>query len=184
MIADQVLAAYDITAHTHLLDVGGGEGAFLIAAAARAPTLRLTLFDLPAVAARAESRLAEAGLTARATATGGDFFRDPLPPGADLITALRVIHDHDDAAAATLLHAIRAALPPGGTLLLAEPMAEAAGAAGDAYFGFYLLAMGSGRPRTAETLLSMLVDAGFPAPRVLRTAAPMLTGLIVAEAKA
>ncbi len=181
MIADQVLAAYDIARHTHLLDVGGGEGAFLIAAAARAPRLRLSLFDLPAVAALAEQRLAEAGLGARASAVGGDFFTDSLPGGADLVTALRVIHDHDDAAAATLLRRIRAALPPGGTLLLAEPMAEAAGAAGDAYFGFYLLAMGSGRPRPAAQLVSMLVDAGFDRPSVVRTAAPMLTGLIVAR---
>jgi demethylspheroidene O-methyltransferase len=182
MIADQVLAAYDIARHTHLLDVGGGEGAFLIAAAARAPRLRLSLFDLPAVAARASSRLAAAGLAGRAQAIGGDFFRDPLPTGADLITALRVIHDHDDDAAAALLRAMRAALAPGGTLLLAEPMAESAGAAGDAYFGFYLLAMGSGRPRPAAQLVSMLLDARFIAPRALRTAAPMLTSLIVARA--
>ena len=42
------------------------------------------------------------------------------------------------------------ALPADGTLLLAEPMAGSRGAepVGDAYFGFYLLAMGSGRPRT------------------------------------
>ena len=184
MIADQVLAAYDISRHAHLLDVGGGEGAFLIAAAARAPRLQLSLFDLPAVAARAESRLAASGLAARARAMGGDFFRDDLPEGADLITALRVIHDHDDAAAAALLRRIRAAMVKDGTLLLAEPMAEAAGAAGDAYFGFYLLAMGSGRPRPAAQLVSMLIDAGFTHPRVVRTAAPMLTGLIVARTKA
>jgi demethylspheroidene O-methyltransferase len=180
MIADQVLAAYDVTRHTQLLDVGGGEGAFLIAAAARAPRLRLSLFDLPAVAARAELRLAAAGLSDRAVAFGGDFFRDPLPAGADLMTALRVIHDHDDAAASALLRRMHDALAPGGTLLLAEPMAEAAGAAGDAYFGFYLLAMGSGRPRPAAQLMSMLVDAGFGRSRLARTAAPMLTGLIVA----
>ena len=81
MIADQVLAAYDIRRHTHLLDVGGGQGAFLIAAAAAAPQLHLTLFDLPAVAARAESLLADAGLGGRARAVGGDFFRDPLAGG-------------------------------------------------------------------------------------------------------
>ena len=29
---------------------------------------------------------------------------------------------------------------------------------GDAYFGFYLLAMGSGRPRTADGAAQMLAD--------------------------
>jgi demethylspheroidene O-methyltransferase len=183
MIADQVLQAYDITKHRHLLDVGGGEGAFLCRAASAAPALRLTLFDLPAVAARAEARLAQAGLSARARAIGGDFFTESLPQGADLITLLRVIHDHDDGAAMALLRNVRAALPSGGTLLLAEPMAETRGAepAGDAYFGFYLLAMGSGRPRNSTQLCAMLRQAGFAYAGALRTNAPMLAGVIVAS---
>jgi demethylspheroidene O-methyltransferase len=183
MIADQVLAAYDVRAHRCLLDVGGGEGAFLCQAAAAAPDLRLMLFDLPAVAARAESRIAAAGLAPRASVSGGDFFRDTLPVGADLITLLRVVHDHDDAAAMALLRRTRDALAPGGTLLLAEPMAGAAGAArmGDAYFGFYLLAMGSGRPRSAAELCAMLHEAGYGTVRTLWTSAPMLSGLILAR---
>jgi demethylspheroidene O-methyltransferase len=184
MVADQVLAAYDIRRHRCLMDVGGGEGAFLAQAAAHAPGLRLMLFDLPAVAARAESRLHAAGLAARARAIGGDFFAESLPSGADLITLLRVVHDHDDDAAATLLRKVRAALAPGGTLLLAEPMAGTRGAErmGDAYFGFYLLAMGSGRPRTSDTLRAMLASAGFARTRIIRTSAPMLTSLIAATA--
>jgi demethylspheroidene O-methyltransferase len=184
MIADQVLLAYDIRKHRHLMDVGGGEGAFLCSAAAYAPGLTLTVFDLPAVAARAGERLAAAGLAARACAIGGDFFAESLPRGADLITLLRVIHDHDDDAAMTLLRQARAALTPGGTLLLAEPMAETSGAepAGDAYFGFYLLAMGSGRPRSCHQLCAMLRNAGFQRPRALRTNAPMLAGVIMADA--
>jgi demethylspheroidene O-methyltransferase len=183
MIADQVLTAYDVRAHRCLLDVGGGEGAFLCQAASRAPDLRLMLFDLPAVASRAESRLAAAGLSARARVVGGDFFAESLPEGADLITLLRVVHDHDDEAASRLLQAARRALAPGGTLLLAEPMAGTAGAErmGDAYFGFYLLAMGSGRPRTRENLCAMLEQAGFGERRVIRTGAPMLTSLIAAR---
>jgi demethylspheroidene O-methyltransferase len=183
MIADQVLFAYDIARHRRLLDIGGGEGAFLREAAARAPKLDLMLFDLPAVAERAEQALAGAGLAGRARAVGGDFFRDSLPAGADLITLLRVVHDHDDDAAMVLLRNARRALAPGGTLLLAEPMAETAGAepAGDAYFGFYLLAMGSGRPRTAGALCAMLTEAGFRGARRLRSTAPMLAGVIVAN---
>jgi demethylspheroidene O-methyltransferase len=183
MVADQVLAAYDMRRHRKLLDVGGGEAAFLRAAAATAPGLQLALFDLPAVAARGAQRLTEAGLMQRASVHGGDFFNDDLPPGADLISLVRVVHDHDDDAVMTLLRNVRRALPPGGTLLLAEPMAGRHGAprVADAYFGFYLLAMGSGRARTPEALCAMLRDAGFKRPRRWRTAAPMLTGLIVAR---
>jgi demethylspheroidene O-methyltransferase len=183
MIADQVLNAYDVRRHKRLLDVGGGEGAFLQAAAARAPDLQLTLFDLPPVAARAAQRLDAAGLSARAACHGGSFFTDKLPSGADLISLVRVVHDHDDDAVMTLLRAARAALPAGGTLLLAEPMSGGSAAPiADAYFGFYLLAMGSGRARSPAMLAFMLQQAGFLRPRLYRTAAPMLTHLMVARA--
>lgn len=183
MVAAEVLDAYDVARHRCLLDIGGGEGAFLCAAAARAPQLRLMLFDLPAVAARAGARFAAAGLAGRATAHGGDFTRDALPDGADLATLVRVVHDHDDEAARAILRAARAALPPHGTLLLAEPMAGVPGVerVGDAYFGFYLLAMGQGRPRTAARLMQLVREAGFARVRLLRTRMPLIAGLLVAR---
>ena len=51
-----------------------------------------------------------------------------------------------------ILAAIRDALPPRGVVIIAEPMAGAPGAEpmGEAYFGFYLLAMGGGRPQDAK----------------------------------
>ena len=142
LIAGEVLDAYDLRRHRCLLDVGGGDGSFLIAAAARAPALRLMLFDLPPVAERARTRFAAAGLD-RARAIGGSFLAGDLPQGADVVSLIRVLHDHDDATALAILCATRRALPAGGTLLLAEPMARTPGAepVGDAYFGFYLLAM-------------------------------------------
>jgi demethylspheroidene O-methyltransferase len=144
--------------------------------------LQLVLFDLPAVAARAEARFAEAGVTGRSRVVGGDVFRDALPGGCDLVSLVRVVHDHDDAGAMAILRAVRAALAAGGTLLLAEPMAGVRGAetVGDAYFGMYLLAMGSGRARTPRMLCAMLLDAGFRTARLRRTATPLQTGLIVA----
>ncbi len=182
LVSNEILDAYPVRRHSTLLDVGGGDGSFLQAAAARAPGLQLVLFDLPAVAARAESRFASAGLAGRARSIGGSFLSDSLPTGADLISLVRVVHDHDDDSVRHLLRQAWLALPPGGTLLLAEPMAETPGAArmGDAYFGFYLLAMGSGRPRSAAVLRQMLLEAGFArvAPRATHT--PMLTGLLVA----
>ena len=184
MVADEVLGAYRVGRHRCLLDVGGGDGSFLIAAAGRAPGLRVALFDLPPVAARARARFAAAGLSGRATAVGGDFLADPLPGGADAVSLVRVIHDHGDVAALAILRAARRALPKGGALLLAEPMAGTPGAEpiGDAYFGFYLLAMGSGRARTAAGLTALLEQAGFDRVRRRRTRTPLLTGLLVARA--
>ncbi|MFX6972992.1 methyltransferase, partial [Acinetobacter baumannii] len=82
---------------------GGGDGSFIAEIAAHAPRLRCVLFDLPAVADRASGRFREAGLSSRAVAIGGSFVTDRLPDGADIVTLVRVIHDHDDIAVMNLL---------------------------------------------------------------------------------
>jgi len=182
-IAGQVLDAYSFEAHRCLLDVGGGEGAFVAAAAERWPHLRLKLLDLPAVARRAGTQLAALDLAQRVEVSGGDFLNDPLPHGADVAALVRVLHDHDDAAAVRLLRAVRRALPEDGVLLVAEPMSGTAGAepVGDAYFGFYLLAMGMGRPRAPAEHRQLLRRAGFHHARLVPTRIPLQCRLLVAR---
>jgi demethylspheroidene O-methyltransferase len=184
LVAGQVLDAYPIARHRHLLDLGGGEGVFVAEALARAPRLSATLFDLPAVARAATQCFQRLGLGGRAEAQGGDFHADALPRGADVVSLVRVIYDHDDAPALAILRAARRALPAGGTLLLAEPMSDTPGAErmGAAYFGMYLLAMGSGRSRSAAELTALLREAGFDRVQVRPTALPLQAGLLVARA--
>lgn len=182
MIARQVLGAYDFSAHHCLLDVGGGDGSFVAALLGEHPQLRAKLFDLPAVAAIAAERFRAAKLE-RATAIGGSFRSDSLPRGADIVTLVRVLHDHDDEIVAALLQGAHRALPPGGTLLIAEPLAETRGAEaiGDAYFAFYLRAMGSGRPRSFARLRDMLAAAGFADITLRPTAMPMLSSVVTSK---
>jgi demethylspheroidene O-methyltransferase len=184
LVTREVIDAYRFDRHRVLLDVGGGEGSFITAVAAQAPRLQLMLFDLPAVADLAHARLQQAGLGERARTFGGDFFADELPRGADIVSLVRVCFDHPDERVLGLLKAVRRALPDDGTVLLAEPMSEVAGveAMGDAYFGFYLLAMGRGRPRSAAHLSRLLAEAGFGTARSIPTRMPLSTGLLVASA--
>lgn len=183
MIAQQVLRAYSFKRHRCLLDIGGGDGTFLSAVALHYPHLRGVLFDLPAVADVASARFRSNGLASRAVAIGGSFLTDQLPAGADIISLVRVIHDHDDDHVMTLLRAIRRALPDDGTLIIAEPISGTSGAEsiGDAYFAFYLLAMGSGRPRSFAKLQIMLRDAGFTDIALKPSDMPMLTSIIIAK---
>lgn len=180
-VAAQLLQAYPVARHRRWLDVGGGEGALAQQLAQTAPQLQLTVFDLPAVAARAGERFAAAGLAARCSARGGSFFSDALPEGHDAISLVRVLHDHDDPAVLVLLRAARAALLPGGRLLVLEPLRDGGAAMADAYFGLYLWAMGSGRARSATELTALLQQAGFQRVRQRSTAMPLLAGLLVAE---
>ena len=182
MVAAQAIDAYPFHTHARLLDVGGGEGAFLTTVGANVSGIELGLFDLPSVGDRARARFESAGLAHRTKVFGGDFLRDSLPTGYDVISLVRVLHDHDDAPALTLLKAIHAALPLGGALVIAEPMAETRGAErmGDAYFGFYLLAMGSGRPRSTREIGGMLRAAGFSSSRVVTSALPLTATVMTA----
>ncbi|MBX9797673.1 methyltransferase [Sphingomonas sp.] len=181
-VAEQVIGSYRFARHRAMLDVGGGEGAFAGAVARAVPGLQLGLFDLPAVGERARVRLAAAGVADRVTIHGGSFLHDPLPGGYDLVTLVRVLHDHDDAPAMQLLRSIYAALPSGGRLLIAEPMAGTRGAeaSGDGYFGLYLWAMGSGRPRRVDEIGAMLTTCGFNRFKEIATPLPLNVRIIVA----
>jgi demethylspheroidene O-methyltransferase len=96
---------------------------------------------------------------------------------------VRVLHDHDDDVVQALLNASRAALVTGGKLLIVEPMATLGSAPeGHAYFGFYLAAMRSGRPREAQEIRAMVRNAGFANVRELATPIPLIARCLVAKA--
>lgn len=161
-VIDELLAAYPFADHQRVLDIGGGMGGWVSALAQRHPHLHCTLFDLPPVADLAREQIGRLGLDGRVGTHGGSFITDPLPTGADLVTLVRVAHDHDDATVLRLLRAIHDSLPLAGALVLAEPMAQAEGESPiDPYFHFYLMAMGSGRLRTPQALADLMAQAGF-----------------------
>jgi demethylspheroidene O-methyltransferase len=170
-VSEQILGAYDFGKHRHVLDVGGGSGAFLRAVGAAHPHLALNLFDLPGVVALADSGL----LISRHS---GDFRHDPLPKNMDLISLVRVVHDHDDDVVLALLHKIRTVCTEATVLLIAEPLSGSATTARvtDAYFGLYFAAMGQGRTRTPSDITKLAEQAGFHRPKQLRTNMPLISG--------
>jgi demethylspheroidene O-methyltransferase len=182
-VIEELLASYDFSQHRCVMDVGGGQGGWIIALGQRHTDVALMLFDLPPVAALAKARFEANGLGDRASVHGGSFISDTLPKGADLVTLVRVAHDHPDATVKALLKSIYQVLPAGGMLLLAEPMAEATGAhsVGDAYFHFYLLAMGSGRLRSPQELKNLLSEAGFASVVDVANPMPLHTRLLLAQ---
>ena len=182
LVAGQVLQHFDFGPYRALMDVGGGEGAFLKEIGGAVSHLELRLFDLPAVAERASTRLATA-FGPRAQCHGGSFLHDALPAGADLISLVRVVHDHDDDAVLALFERVRAALPDDGTLLIAEPMSLPGPAARmcDAYLALYLRAMGQGRARSPDEIIDLLKRAGFQHAAHVQTRVPMVASLVVAS---
>jgi demethylspheroidene O-methyltransferase len=177
LVAADTLDAVSLAGVRCLMDVGGGTGAFLAAAGASWPDLRLRLFDLPAVVPAARQRFADAGLSARVDIVPGSFRDDILPQGADAVSLIRVLYDHQDATVAALLAAVYRALPPGGRIIVSEPMTGGSSPqpAGDAYFALYCLAMRTGRARSADQIAAMLAQAGFTAIRRPASRRPFVT---------
>ncbi len=184
-VVQEILSAYHFAQHACVLDVGASKGRFVCALARHAPHLQFKLFDLPPVLALAEAEVQAQDLAARMTLHPGSFLHDPLPTGADLVTLVRVAHDHPDAVVRQILKKIHDALPLGGTLLLAEPMAQSADPADgppnptDAYFHFYLLAMGAGRLRTPDELRALMEAAGFSHVELVPNAMPIHARILI-----
>jgi len=172
LVAEDTLRAVSLRGVDTVMDVGGGSGVFLSEALRRHRRLRAMLVDLPSVIPAAESRLASSGILDRVSLHPGSFRDGALPRGADAISLVRVLYDHDDATVRDLLAKAFVALPPGGRLIISEPMAGGARPerAGDIYFSFYTMAMGTGRARSPERISELCEEAGFlrssqPRPR-------------------
>lgn len=177
LVADDTLRLADFRGIGTLMDVGGGTGAFLAAVGRAHPGIRRRLFDLPAVVAGARARLGEG-----VEIIAGSFRDDPLPDGADAISLIRVLYDHADSTVAALLSACFRALPPGGRLIISEPMSggDRPDPATDVYFAVYTLAMQTGRTRSGAEIAEMARRAGFQVDKPAKTLRPFVTSCLVA----
>ncbi len=176
LVADEALAHLSLKGVRKLMDVGGGTGTFLRAVRARWPGLELALFDLPDV-------VAQAALPADVARHGGSFRDGALPGGADAISLVRVLYDHSDSTVAALLARVHAALPPGGQVLIVEPMSGGArpDPQTDVYFAVYTLAMQTGRTRSPAEITALLRAAGFAEISPAKGRRPYLAQVITAR---
>lgn len=178
IVAEDTLAAVDLSDVSHLMDVGGGTGAFLSHALAAHPHLRATLVDLPAVLDAVSPDLA-----ARIARAPRNFREDSLPTGADALSLVRVLYDHADDTVGALLKRCHAALPDGGRIVVSEPMTGGGSPhrPGDVYFAFYCAAMGTGRARSAGRIAELLTGAGFRDIRMPRPLRTFVTSVVTAR---
>ena len=114
-----VVAAYDFSTATTIVDVGGGQGQLLAAILRSSPSARGVLFDLPGTIASAQAVMGAAGVADRCSISSGDFF-DAVPGDGDLYVLKSIIHDREDDRAVSILSNCRRAMDPAGTLLLIE----------------------------------------------------------------
>ena len=173
--------SFDFSPHSELLDVGGGSGAYCIEAALRYPQLRAVVFDIPPVLEIAREKIAESGLEDHITTSAGDFFKDDLPKGADVVLLSMVLHDWSPEKDATILQKCFEALPSGGVLIVSELMMDddKAGPAPAALMSLNMLIETEGRNYTWAEYTAWLEEAGFEGLHRIPIVSPGVNGLLV-----
>jgi acetylserotonin N-methyltransferase len=154
---------YDFSGVSRLLDVGGGSGCFMVAAAQAHPHLRCTVMELPAVCAMARDYIESGGVADRVDTCAVDMFRQPWPRGYDAIFFSNIWHDWNVRTCQWLAARAFDALPAGGRILLHEMLLDedGAGPVTAASFSVLMLLATQGQQFTPGELKAILEGAGF-----------------------
>ncbi len=113
---------YDFSHHSLLLDLGGGSGAYCIAAAQKYPDLKAIVFDFPLVTEVAGEFIEKEGLSDRISTYDGDLHKDTFPEGADVILNAGNMHAYGSDKAKQLFKKAFDALPSGGGMIVIDQM--------------------------------------------------------------
>jgi SAM-dependent methyltransferase len=105
---------------TRLLDVGGGHGQWSVAFCARYPALSAEVLDLPPAVPVGEALVAEAGMAERVRYRAGDLRSADWGEGWDCVLIFNVIHNLSPEESLAAVQRARAALRPGGRLVILE----------------------------------------------------------------
>ncbi len=117
---DANAALLHLEAPRQLVDVAGGHGGFSMAMCRRHPGLRATVLDLPPSAAVGRKIVAEQGFADRVDFREGDVFELGLGENVDVVSVFNLIHHLPEERDRELCRMARAALRPGGVLVIGD----------------------------------------------------------------
>ncbi len=170
-MAETIADSVDLSPFRRMIDVGGGSGTYTIAFLRKAPHMRATLFDLPAVVEMAKKRLAAEELLDRVDLAPGDFTADPLPQGHDLALLSAIIHMNGTQQNRDLYSRVYECLLPGGTILIRDHVMDPSRTRpmDGAIFAVNMLAATTlGNCYTIEEITEDLETVGFAGVRLIR----------------
>ena len=152
----QIVANFDWSRFSTVVDVGGGQGTLLAGILTAHPRLHGHLIDLAPTAADARRTFSAHNLDDRAEVTAGSFF-DPLPAGADAYLLVDILHDWDDEHAHRILARCVEAVHRTGRVLIIEPV----GGRASTEIDLAMLVIYGGRERRIDELRTLAASHGL-----------------------
>ena len=117
---DDNAALVAVDSPRRMVDVAGGHGGFAMAMCRRHPGLAATIVDLPPSAAVGREIVAEQGYADRVEFREGDVFELGLGDDLDVVSVFNLIHHLPEERDRELCRMARAALRPGGVMVIGD----------------------------------------------------------------
>ncbi|MGN6484532.1 MAG: methyltransferase [Thermomicrobiales bacterium] len=155
-----ILETYDFGSSRLIVDVAGGQGELLRGILHRYPDAHGILYELPNVIADPR-QMAGTPEADRCVYVGGDMF-ESVPAGGDTYLFKLILHDWDDAHCVQLLRNCRAAIAPGGRILVIDLVLQPPGVPDPGTWAdLHMMVMCGGKERTRDEFAALFSEAGF-----------------------
>jgi len=118
--APQQLSKIDLSGVKSSLDVGGGSGAYSMEFVSKKPDLEATVFDLPNVIPITKKIIEKEGFSGKIKTHTGDYTKDDLPKGFDLVFLSAIIHSNSLAVNQDLLKKCYSSLNKNGRIVIQD----------------------------------------------------------------
>jgi hypothetical protein len=166
--------AYDFSRFASVVDIGGGQGSFLVAILERHPALTAMLFDLPDVVRGAPARLAQHPEGERISIVAGDMFSD-VPAGFDVYLFSTVLRCFTDDQCVQVLEHCRERMNPEGRVVAVEMvLPDGVPTSPRCLADLQALVVYGGSDRTEDEWTHLFGRAGFAPPEFIPADAPFV----------
>ncbi len=172
-IIPALLASYDFSTISKIVDVCGGQGTLIAEILKANPTMKGILFDQPPVAQGARHSIEAKGVAERCEIVGGNFL-EFVPSGGDAYILKHILHTCNDEIALIILKNCHRAMAENSKLIIFEAVIPSANKPSlSKWFDLHMLLMGDGQERTETEYRELLAAAGFMVNKVIFTQAPI-----------
>jgi O-methyltransferase/methyltransferase family protein len=180
--AEVVAGTLDFGGVGEMLDVGSGPATYPIAFCRRHPSLRATIFDLPATLKVSEKFVRASDVSERIKLIPGDYRSDCIPGRYQLAFLSNIIHAEGVEENERLVAKLYDRLDKGGRIVVKDHILDdslAHPSAGAIFSLLMLLTTESGKCYSFNEVRGWLEQAGFQSVQEIRLPAPFTSSLVI-----